>query len=328
MNGINGDAMETLRGSDYSALWKEDVMKTFRVRSTARNRIYEYAIIGNLIVLALIPAAYGEGPTFEVASIKPAPSPEPGLGMRVGCSGGPATEDPIRWTCENMSLSNLVLSAFGLSYFQLKSQSSLDDERFNVTAKLPDGATKEQFLHMQQNLLLERFGLKFHYEQKEMQGYELVVAKNGPKFRESEPEPPKDPSPTTQAGPAAETKDGFPFTRGRDGLPTIPKGMTGYWMSGNVARGQWVRTTVEKIALFLSDQVGAPVADSTGLKGEYDLSLEWTPEAPNVMPTASESSFPSLLTAIQEQLGLKLQSKKVTIEIFVIDHTEKTPTEN
>ena len=70
------------------------------------------------------------------------------------------------------------------------------------------------------------------------------------------------------------------------------------------------------------------MADSTGLKGEYDLSLDWTPEPQDTLPAASEPSFPSLLTALQEQLGLKLQPKQVTIEILVIDHIEKNPAEN
>lgn len=300
-------------------------MKAFSIPYIGPHVKYRYRIIGIVMSLALLPAAYSEGPTFEVATIKSAPS---GPFAHIGAMGGPGTKDPARWTCENMSLSNLVSDAFNVRGFQLQAPSWLDNERFNIMAKVPEGATKEQFLQMQQNLLIERFGLKFHREQKEVQGYELVVAKKGPKFKVSEPEPPKDPNAAQQASPGAASRDGFPSARGKDGLPTIPKGATGYWVSIGVARGQWVRTDMAKIAAFLSDQMGQPVADSTGLKGEYDLSLEWTPAAPGTVPTVSESSYPSLLTALQEQVGLKLQRKKVTIDILVIDYIEKTPTEN
>jgi uncharacterized protein (TIGR03435 family) len=161
------------------------------------------------------------------------------------------------------------------------------------------------------------------------------VAKGGPKFKESKPEAPKAPAAEPSSVPTSPPK----LMIGKDGFPTIPKGATGYSVTSGVARGQFVRTTMEKIASFVSGQMGKPVADSTGLKGEYDLSLEWAPEpmgnaappasgADGTVPPTSEPSGPNIFTALQEQLGLKLQPKKVTIEILVIDHIEKTPTEN
>ena len=301
------------------------------------------AIIGILILLASLPAAYGEGPTFEVASIKPAsPLGTTFGGIRIGCSGGPGTKDPGRWTCESMNLPYLFSSAFDLRPWQLQAASPLDSERFNITAKVPEGATKEQFRQMQQNLLIERFGLKFHSEKKEMQGYELVLAKNGPKLKESEPEPPKDPASDPQKPPTPP----FKMTMGKDGFPVIPPGVNGMAMMPGRASGQWIRTTMEKVAETLSGQMSKPVTNSTGLEGKYDVSLQWAPDQmgnvsspfgnvssplpgmENNAPAASESSGPNLFTALQEQLGLKLQPKKVTIEIFVIDHIEKNPTEN
>jgi uncharacterized protein (TIGR03435 family) len=294
-------------------------------------------IIRYLIFLALFIPAFGEDLTFEVASIKPAPAPlaQSGRMMRIGCSGGPGTNDPGRWTCENMSLSNMVLSAFGLPHYLLQAPSSLDDERFNITAKLPEGTTKDQFRQMQQNLIIERFGLKFHREKKEIQGYELVLAKNGSKFKESEPEPPKDPSGASQAPPASFSK----ITMGKDGFPVIPPGVSGVFITIGHATAQWIRTTMDRTAEFLSGQTSKPVINSTGLEGKYDISLQWAPELtgsvstplPNMgnnVPAASDPPGPDLFTALQEQLGLKLQPKKATIEIFVVDHVEKTPTEN
>jgi len=287
------------------------------------------AMIRTLILLALALAAYAEGPTFEVASIKPAPPREPGsiMPVHIGCSGGPGTNDPERWTCENMSLSALVRTTFALKPFQLQAMSIGNGDLFNVTAKVPEGTTKDQFRQMQQNLLIERFGLKCHREQKEMQGYELVTAKTGPKLKESEP----------LKGPAADPQvpSASSLTMGKDGFPVIPAGISGVLMGRG--RGQWVRVTMEDFASGLSLTIGKAVTDGTGLKGKYDFSLQWAPEqvgndtplSPNVDSTMPpDSSDPSIFTALQEQLGLKLQPKKVTIEILVIDHIEKTPTEN
>ena len=82
--------------------------------------------------------------------------------------------------------------AFDLRSQQLVAPDWMNDQRFDITAKIAEGATREQFHQMLQNTLVERFDLKFHRDQKEVQGYELVVAKSGPKLHESNPEPPKD----------------------------------------------------------------------------------------------------------------------------------------
>jgi uncharacterized protein (TIGR03435 family) len=279
-------------------------------------------MIAILILLVLLPDAYSQSPTFEVASVKKSP---PASSIRVFCKGGPSTNDPIRWTCENMSLSQLISTSFGLSYYQLQAPSWLEDgqsklnvERFNINARVPEGTTKDQFLQMQQNLLIERFGLKFHHEQKEVDGYELVIAKNGPKFKESEPEP-TNPDTPKQAGSKIVTKDKYGFPLGTD----YQVGQVG--MDGGMVRKVWTRTKIEKVAAFISDQIGKPLADSTGLKGEYAISLEWT----YIAEAESLTGFPpNLFAALQEQLGLKLQPKNVAIDILVIDHVGKDPTEN
>jgi uncharacterized protein (TIGR03435 family) len=284
-----------------------------------------------LMLLAMLPAVHGQALIFEVASIKPAP---PGS-FRQSARGGPGTRDPGRWTCESISLQNLVSEAFDVRGFRLQAPSWLDNERFNIMAKIQEGVTKDQFKHMQQNLLIERFGLKFHHEKREIQGYELVVSKNGPKFKESEPEPIK---PTADAAHPATPPIGDSIsniTIGNDGVLTPPPGVT-FIMNGR-ARYQGVRVTMEGIAKLVSGQVGKPVKDSTRLGGQYDFSLYWIPEAmgnvvspmPGAESAVSEfSAGPSIFTALQEQLGLKLQQKKVTTDVLAVDHIEKTPTEN
>ena len=313
-------------------------MKTFSVPYITNRVFLSYATVTILIMMALLPAAYSEGPIFEVASIKPVPPIDltRGPSQVFGCTGGPGTKDPGLWICENLSLANFVMTAFDLKGYQTESwYSQLYNESFSIRAKVPEGTTKEQLRQMQQNLLIERFGLKSHLEKKETQGYELVVAKNGPKFKESEPKPYED----SDAGlmPAI-----LRPAIGKDGFPTMPPGTKGVIVLPGRARGQWPRTTMGEFASMLdaSFMAGKPVIDATALEGKYDLSLDWAPELPmnrigpvalnaeNTLQTAPETSGPNFFTALKEQLGLKLVPKKVTIEIFVIDHIEKTPTEN
>src|SRR5258708_23444482 len=111
----------------------------------------------------------------------------------------------------------MVMQGYDVKGYQLSGGPSyFETERFNVNAKVPEGTTKELYLQMQQNLLADRFGLKIHREQKEMQVYELVVVKGGPKFKESAPPPPQDDAalPTLPGlggrGPRQLDRDGFP----------------------------------------------------------------------------------------------------------------------
>jgi uncharacterized protein (TIGR03435 family) len=284
-----------------------------------------------VFLLGAAATAFAQSPAFEVASIKVYQPPEGNGPRRVGCSGGPETKDPTRWSCENMSVHNFVLMAYDLKIYQLSGIGMSDGERYNINAKIPEGATKEQFRQMQQQLLAERFGLKFHREQKEMPAYELVVAKGGPKLQESGPEPPKDAD-------AATPPPGPPkFAMGKDGFPEMPPGRPGTIMMNGMATRRAVRETMAQFAGTLTNQVGRPVTDATGLTGKYDFVLRWTIRAPAAppppgsepgAPVALDPQGPTIFAAIQEQLGLRLESKKGAFEILVVDKVEKTPTEN
>jgi len=224
------------------------------------------------------------------------------------------------WTCQNMSLHNVIGIAFNLNSQQLIAPEWTKEPRFDITAKVPEGATREQFFQMLQNMLVERFGLKFHRDQQQVQGFELSIAKGGPKFQESAPEPPKDPA---AVPPPPLTPAQLRPTRGPDGYPVSLAGVSGAATMGNRASGQWFRVTMQRLVTELDHQLNKPVVDATGLNGKYDLALHWVPD-----PTRPDGDGPSLFAALQEQLGLKLESKKVTIPTVVIDHAEKTPTEN
>ena len=125
-------------------------------------------------------SAYGQRPAFEVASIKPSPPPStPGM-MRIGMQRAPG-----RVTYSGMSLKLLIQNAFRVKNYQISGPAWLDSERFEIVAKLPEGANADQTPEMMQKLLAERFGLKLHRETKELPVYALVTGKNGPKLEAS-----------------------------------------------------------------------------------------------------------------------------------------------
>lgn len=263
--------------------------------------------------------------TFEVASIKASP-PADGRAFRVGCPS-----DPGRITCTNMTMSNLVQMAYGISHYQLANLETNMAERWEVAAKIPEGSTKEQIQTMWQNLLKDRFKLAVHFEDRQVPVYELSVAKGGLKIKESVETPPTpDAPPPPQAnGPRK------PLSLGDDGYPDIGPG--GMAMMRNVARWRPVKITMDRVASMLAGQLGQPVTDVTGLTGKYDFTLSWFTGGgrglagdPIGSPIASveDAPGPTLEQAVQSQLGLKLEHKKGTMKVLVIDHIEKTPTEN
>ena len=275
---------------------------------------------------------------FEVASVKPSPPYDPAAGMRVRMSGGPATNDPGRLTIENFSLPNLITAAYDIRPYQLSAPNLSNTETFNISAKVPDGTTKEQFHVMLQNLLAERFRMVVHHEQKEIPVFELVVAKGGPKMTPSQkssgdsaPPPPLPPD-APRPGPP---------TLGSDGYPILGSGQgSSMAMMNGRARMRAINESMEKFASMLAGQTGRPVQDRTGLEGEYDFGLYWSAEgagrsAPSsaangaALPAVADlDPGPTLIEAIQDQLGLKLQQTKGQIDVVVVDHVEKTPTEN
>lgn len=254
--------------------------------------------------------------------------------------GGPGTSDPGQVTYTSILLKNLLTTAYGVKNFQISGPGWLDTERYDVTAKIPPNTSKEQFGLMLQNLIGERFKLTLHHETKDLPLYELVVAKGGPKLKPWV-EDPNAPPPPEPAGPPG------PPPTGKDGKPIVPPGATMIMITNGRMQMMTKKQSLQRLADMLSNQLGRPVIDKTGLTGDYDYTLEFSPEGlgggplggilpPPPPPGAGapaggnlpDQESPSLLTAVQEQLGLKLEAKKGPLDLLVIDHAEKTPVEN
>jgi uncharacterized protein (TIGR03435 family) len=234
----------------------------------------------------------------------------------------------------------LITRAYGVKYYQLSAPGWMDTVRFEISARVPAGATKEQFNLMLQNMLAERFKLTIHRDQKEMQIYEMVVAKGGIKVNESVPEPPKDgvaDDPALLLG----GRGGRGPNVDKDGYPVISKGCKGCMIvSNDKARLTAEETTMTEFADRLSNQLGRLVHDATGLKGKYDFDLTWGETMPARAAGTTDGNTPlsgtrgpadfnqMMISAIQSELGLRLESKKGQVEIIVVDHAEKVPTEN
>jgi uncharacterized protein (TIGR03435 family) len=209
--------------------------------------------------------------------------------------GGPGTADPGRFTCEAFDLFALITLAYDLPPDRVSAPAWTHDARFDIVAKVPDGTTKEQLRLMEQSLLAERFQLKVHSETRTMPVYALVVGKNGPKLKQ---------------------------------------GTTGTAMSigvrseGRRTQMTFTSASMGQLAAQLTHvpEVGRAVLDQTGLTGVYDFQLNLTVPARG-SPDADLDAT-SVFTVIQDQLGLKLESRTAPIAILVVDHAERVPTGN
>jgi uncharacterized protein (TIGR03435 family) len=289
-------------------------------------------------ILFVFPACalLAQTPSFEVASIRPAAPPQitqgPGGATRVAVRMG-ARSDPGRVAYNGLSLKDLVARAYGLKPYQVTGPSWMESERYDITAKIPEGVSEDKTPDMLQNLLAERFQMKTHKESKDLPVYALIVGKNGPKLKKSE-----------------DTGDA-PVMVGPEGAKVaLPRGSAGAMMMDGTGKMTISRTTMPRFADSLSRMLDRPVLDMTGVEGTYDVTLEVSMEDLVGMKRmaggaggavmvhggggggASEGPAPdsnprgSIFSAVA-QLGLKLDARKSPVEIIVVDKAEK-PTEN
>ena len=235
--------------------------------------------------------AFGQAapaPAFEAASIKPSQDP-PGSSSGITTTRG-------RISARNVTLKRCMRGAYGVEEPHiLGGPKWLEDARYDIEARAAGPAGDAELMTMLQSLLAERFKLSLHRETRALSGYALVVGKGGLKAKPSEPE----------AGSRTSSRRGSIEAAG---------------------------CTMAHLALKLSEVLHVPVADFTAIPGEFDFQLKWTSDdlqaaPPSATPVPDIASGPSLFEALQEQLGLKLESRKVPAEVLVIDHAEK-PSEN
>ncbi len=262
--------------------------------------------------------AYG----YEVATIKPnKPSDN---GVRTGM-----TNPPDGFTATGYTLQSLIQQAFGIQNYQISGAPAwLNSERYDIDAKM-DGAVADALQkltpeertsarqQMLQALFADRLKLTFHRETKELPIYTLVIAKNGSKL--------------TEAKPGDTYTNGSRGAAGRGGAGGL---MTTRRIGSESARAQTAPLT--ELVRVLAQYLGRTVVDKTGLTGNYDFTLQWATDESGLQSpgstgipagtppmSATDPSGPTLFAAIQEQLGLKLESGKGPVEVIVIDHVER-----
>jgi uncharacterized protein (TIGR03435 family) len=276
-------------------------------------------------------------PKFEAASVEMSPQAEMSNVTINMMKGGPGTNEPGRFTAAGTKLSALILRAYGVQRFRLIGPDWLESESYEIIAIVPGGSTREQFALMLQRLLEERFKLAVHKEQKEMPGYELKVAEGGPRLTELVEEPAPFLAPPGARPPAIAGK-----RVDKKGYPILSPDMTGRIVMKGHATEQ-SKGTMEQFARFLTNMLGQPVTDATGLQGKYQITLRYIQDMPmggtglgGLMASADNDSMlepalktpagPTLFGALQSQVGLKLEPKTAMMEMLVVDHAERVPT--
>jgi uncharacterized protein (TIGR03435 family) len=266
-------------------------------------------------VLAQAPgaAAATARPEFEVASIKPNASGEPGMRMQMLLGG--------RLHAENIILRTLILVAYDLRDFQISGGPAwISSDRYDLNAKTEGNPTFEQLRPMLQSLLADRFKLAFHREKKEASIYDLTAAKGGLKI-----------------APSKEGSCTIPDQKNPPPPPSPGEKPPIYCDNLRIGKGRIdaYGILMPRLLNVISDLLGRPIIDKTGFSARFDVHLEFAPDEATVngpfgqgggVPS-TDSTTPSIFTALQEQLGGKLESGKGPIEVLVIDHVER-PSEN
>jgi len=232
-------------------------------------------------------AGAGESASFEVASVKPNTS-------RISNALPPSLANGS-YSASNVALKSVIANAYDVRIFQIEGGPDwLTAERFDIIARGREGTPDRLRPAMLRTLLAERFKLVAHLETREQQVYSLTVLRSdgrlGPQLK--------------PAAPATGSSSGFPAAS----------------VANGTARINGSRVSMDTFAIMLTSSVfNQRVINRTGLSGEFELDLRFTPDS----STAAAPEFPSIFTAVQEQLGLKLQSERAPVPVLVIDSVQR-----
>jgi uncharacterized protein (TIGR03435 family) len=243
----------------------------------------------------------------------------------------------------------LLIRAYDVKAYQIDGPAWINSDAYDLMAKVPEGVAADKVPAMLQALLAERFGVKIHRETRVLPAYELGIAKGGPKLKEVDPaklqllpEPGSALPPPPPGGPG----------HGPPPLSSLPTGAMMMMVNSNGARMVRGNITIEQLVSQLTNSLNRPVIDSTGLKGTYEIELSYLGDENDGMGRMMANMPPppgggdaigrgepsrqqdantptaTLPQALQQSLGLKLEPKKLPIEMIVVDSANKVPTEN
>lgn len=254
--------------------------------------------------------------TFDVASVRPAKT-EPGQWIDQGGYFKPSNSSHI--TMSNFDLRVALVIAFSVKYYQLVGfdqispevretlyniQARSDEDADKRLAKLPKAQCKAEQQHMLQALLIDRFQLRFHWEDRLLPGYRIEIGRRGSKLLPS--------------GSLPMDSDGLKM-RDEDGKkPVIHQHNGDLGGTYLVGRGAGAADIVSIVSFWMH----SPVQDSTGLNGKYDFDLRFSGRTAEDNPQENPQVWPPMIDAIQAQLGLRLVETKLTQKVLVIDHME------
>jgi uncharacterized protein (TIGR03435 family) len=303
-----------------------------------------------VVAVLTVGVCLAQQPAFDAVSVK---AINLAAHPTFGNSGGPGTKDPGRVHLCCVSMVSLLMRAYDLQIDQVSGPSWIMDNMgpnlYQIDATMPPDTTKAQFQLMMRTLLADRFHVEVHHETRNFPGYDLAVAKDGPKLKESTPDP-------NAVIPGTPQKP----KRGADGSVVFPPGpqmMTslGRGMVRVQAQEKPIADLIGGMGSLIAQSMGADptdfssrkarVTDKTGLTGKYDFTFEFACEGcrglganlpifagradPPPATDPSESTLPTIFNALEKQLGLRLEkTRDIPLDVIVVDRVDKVPTQN
>lgn len=227
-------------------------------------------------------------PAFEVASIKPSQTPQ---GRGLASLREDINTDPARLTMTNVALKTAIRWAYKAGIYEISGPDWLNDVRFDIVAKAANPVPEDQLRLMLQSLLKERFRMEAHRESRQLSGYALLVGKNGTKL--------------------------MPVEGGGEGS-----------MTGAALMFEGHKMPISRLADIISSALKTPVRDTTMLEGFYDFKLDLRPYLQDRQPGEPLDLAGIAMSALDAELGLKLEARKFPTDVLVVDRAERTPSEN
>ena len=276
-------------------------------------------------IFAAVALAQTAEPQFEVASVKPSP-PTVDDWQKIGVH-----IDGAMVRCTYLSLRDYIGMAYNMKPDQISGPDWISRVKYDISAKLPDGAPRSQVAKMMQAVLAERFKLVFHREPKEFPVYVLGLGKGPLKLKESA----DDPSLPARNNDINVAVSGTSSGQTQGSYVDLGGGSSVTSTAGTLVAK---RVTIASLINSIDRYLDRPLIDETGLTGTYDITLQYSLEelrnvlrssgSPRTIPDSAAEQFPGSLTESFRALGLKLEPRKAPLDVLIVDRAEKTPVEN